>query len=129
MSTKTKYYAINSCELLASTGNASKIEIKYAIADDKQGTQNLEELNIVMNVSYSVVMAEQLKNKTAMFAVAYLREKIEKALENGEITPKEDISITSYDKNFPKIPDVIDMRLEEWFEVVVIDKPMGFLSI
>ena len=126
MSNKVKSYAINSYEWLMPTGDASKILIRYSIADDEQDNQSVKELSIVIQLSRNAEGNLSIENEDdkAKVIIAYLREEIKKAIINGSELSSE-MTITSYD-NMPTNPDIIELRLGDW-DKVTIERKMGFL--
>lgn len=129
MSNITKYYSIKSYEWLLPTGDASKLLVRYSTADDDQGVQNSKDFSIVIGLYRNRKRDAKLKDKTdkAKLIISFLKERIENAIMNAAELPSDKMEITSYTKDFPTNPDVIELRLGEWHKVV-IERKMGFLS-
>src|SRR5574341_101188 len=126
MSNTAKYYSIKAYEWLSPTGDASKLLVRYSIADDDQGAQNSKDLSTVIKISRNTARDVQGETDRAKLIVTYLKEKVEDAIKKGNELPPE-LTVTSYDKNFPTKPNAIELRLGEWHKVT-IERKMGFLS-
>jgi hypothetical protein len=131
--TNQRFFSIKSFEWLIPTGDGSKILFIFSTANDVQGTQNLEELSVIIHFSRNAEI--KLINENALNAkkdnqirviIEFLRSEIRDAIIKSNKLANE-INITSYTNFIHTNPELIELRLGEWEEVNFVRK-MGFLQ-
>ncbi len=127
MSKTEKCYRIDSYEWLQPTGDASRLLVRYSIADNSQGDQNRQEAHIEVNLSETAIQVNHLEDSDEQVKaiVSFVKGQIEDALKEGKKLPSE-MTITTYNADFSVNPDREELNIGRW-HCVTIERKMGFL--
>ncbi len=127
MSKSYKYFSVTKYEWLQPTGDASRIIFYYSIADDELGKSNRLDRSVIVKLSRNAEIKASLEKERekATSVFKYIQNRIRDTILKNDELPSE-ITITSYEDDFPPSMDEIGIVLGKWEEVVIENK-IGFL--